>query len=333
MAYEDRKNRTQQLFLPSANGITIPIPPNFSILQGKLILKGSVTLAAGTVNGIAIGDGGPLNLIKRIRLVANPAAGSPYPGGYLVDCSPRSLIRWAQLQHFGKLILEQAGSTLGNGANGTYPIYLAIPIYFADTNLRNQVATALYADPSAYESLQLQIDTGTITDCFSGNNATPTFNLYFQWTDDRADIVPPATAVSLFQEDHLIQIGGANTRLFDPALPQDGAFLSWQLLCEQGQPGLTLSDAILNRLQVYGPTYSFDEYSNDIRQKMYDDEWLDPSQNGAGLFYIDMTNGVVQNANPAANLDVRLDVNNPSGAYQDQVRFMSRRIFVVQAKS
>jgi hypothetical protein len=328
MAYENRENRIQLPFAPSTSAITLPIPPNLSILQGKVILTGSVTIAGETVAGVVQGEGAPINLIKRIRVVANPAAGSNYPGGWLVDASPRSLLRWAQFQHYGVFIGEQSGSTLGNGANGTYPIYLAIPIYFADTNLRNQVQTALYADPSAYASLQVQIQTGTVTDCFAGNNGVYTFNLQLQWQDDRVDITPSNPGLALFQEDHIIQIGAANTRLNDPALPQDGAFLSWDIFGEQ-TTAFTLSDALLNRLTVFGPTFSFDEFAQDIRQKMYDDEWIYPGVNAAGLYHIDMTNGVVQNANPAAGLMPIISVNNPSGSYQDQLRMFTRRIYTV----
>jgi hypothetical protein len=332
MAYENRENRVQLPFLPNASAITLPIPPNFSILQGRVILTGTVTIAGGTTNGTVQGEGGPINLIKRIRVVANPAPGSAYPGGWLVDCSARALERWAQFQHFGKFIGEQAGSTLGSGAAGVYPIYLSIPIYFADTNLRNQVQTALYADSSAYSSLQVQIATGGITDCFAGNDRTVTYNLQVQWDDDRVDITPSATPIVLFQEDHLIQIGAANTRLNDPALPQDGAFLSWSLFAEQGA-AYNLSDALLNRITVMGPTWNFDEYAQDIRQKMYDDEWLDPSANAAGLYHIDMSNGIIQNSNPAAGLLPMINVNNPSGAYLDALRMFTRRWYAVQSAS
>jgi hypothetical protein len=328
MAYENRENRIQLPFLPSNSAITLPIPPNLSILQGRLVVTGNIVIAGGTTNGVVQGEGGPINLIKRIRVVANPANGSAYQGGWLVDASARSLLRFAQLMHFGSFIGEQSGSVLGNGAAGTYPIYLSIPIYFADTNLRNQVKTALYADPSAYSSLQVQVATGQATECFAGTDRVWTYNLQIQWLDDRVDIVPSNPGLCLFQEDHLVQIGAANTRLNDPGLPQDGAFLSWSIFAEQSA-AYTLSDAILQRITVNGPTYTYDEFAQDIRQKMYDDEWLAAAANAAGLYHIDMTNGVVQNANPAAGLLPMISVLNPSGAYADQLRMFTRRIYTV----
>lgn len=328
MAYTNRKNRDQQPFLPSASAITLSIPPNQSILRGMVILTGTVTIAGGTTNGIVVGEGGPLNLIHRIRIAANPAAGSAYPGGYLVDCTPRTLLRWAQLQHFGKYIGEQSGSTLGNGAPGVYPIYLAIPIYFADDNLRNQVQTALTASETAYESLQVQVATGQLSDCFAGSDRTATYNLQVQWWDDRAAIQLGNSDIVLFQEDHQLQIGAANTRLNDPAMPQSGAFMSWTILAEQGS-SKTLSDALLNKLYADSATWSYEEFAQDLRQTMYDEEWLDPSQNGAGLYHVDMTKGVLWNSNPARGIDLRLDVNNPSGAFADALRFFTRRAYTV----
>lgn len=330
MAYQDRKNRSQIQFLPSVPGIPLNIPTALTVLRGNLILTGSITISGGTTNGTPQGAGGPINLIKRIKIQANPAPGSAWPGGDIVDCSARSLLLNAQLQHFGKFIGEQSGSVLGNGAPGTYPIYLSIPIYWADTNLRfNQTATGLYTGADAYSSIQLQVATGGATDCFAGTDRVWTYNLQLQWWDNRFDISPGANALALFQEDHLLPIGAANQRLADSAMPQDGLFLSWSIFAEQNQPAFALSDALLNRLTCYGPTWNYDEFYQDIRQVMYDDEWLDPSQNGAGLFHIDMTQGIIQNANPAAGILTQFNVNNPSGSFLDELRIFTRRVYPV----
>lgn len=332
MAFTSRKNRIAQQFLPNSQ-VVLPIAPNLAILSGKVILTGTVTVSGGTTNGTVFAEGGPVNLIKRIRIVANAAAGSPYPNGWIVDCSARSLLRWAQINsRHGLYIGEQSGSVLGNGAAGTYPIYLEIPILFADQNLRQQVQTALYADPSAYQSIQCQVFTGDITSCFTGNDRTVVYNLQVQWQDSRANIIPPATATVLFQEDHIVQIGAANARLNDPAMPQDGAFLSWTILAEQGAQQV-LSDAIFQQLTIEGPSFDFQEYAADMRAEMYDAEWINPSANAAGIYHLDMTEGIIQNSNPAAQLQVYTQVANPSGAYLDQLRLFTRRYYVVQAGS
>lgn len=333
MAYNDRRNRSQQVFLPSSQ-VVLDIPQGFSILRGKVIITGTVTIAGGTTSGALIGDGGPTNLIKRIRVVGNPAPGSAYPAGWLVDATPRALLRWQQmLGDWGVYMAEQSGSVLGSGAAGTYPIYFAIPINFADPTLRNNYQTALYADASAYRSLQLQVLTGGSTDCFQGTDRTWTYNLQVQWEDNRLDITPSNPATALIQESHLIQIGAANTRLNDPSLPKTGGFLTWLLLCEQGQPGYTLSDAILSRVTVQGRNWFFDEYAQDIRQEMYDNGWLNPSSNGAGLYLIDQAEGMIQNSNDAGGLEPMISVLNPSGSYLDQINMFTRRVYTVSQGS
>jgi hypothetical protein len=332
MSFEDNRNRSQVQFLPAQSAQVLPIPPNLMILDASLILTGTIAVTGGTTNGTVVGEGGPLNLLKRIRIIGNRANGSPFPGGYLLDASPRSLKRFAQFMQGGKFFVEQAGSTLGNGAAGTYGIYLEIPIFFADPNLHNEVQTGLYADPSAYESLQVQVQTGQLSDCFSGNDRTVTYNLQLQWKDRRIDIVPGTNAVELYQEDHDLMIGAANTRTPDLGLPQDGYFLSWQILAEQST-AFTLSDALLNRLRIEGPTYNYDLFANDIRATMYREMNLDAAANGAGLYFIDMTAGIIQNSNPANGLSVAYDVNNPSGTYQDKLKIFTRRVWPVQTGS
>jgi len=329
MAYGNRQNRIQQPFLPSST-VVLPIPQNYSILRGKVIVTGTITIAGGTTNGTVQGEGGPINLIKRIRIIGNAAPGSSFPNGWLVDVSGRALLRYAQVSsRFGTFFGEQSGSVLGSGAAGTYNIYLAIPIYFADDTLRPDVSCALYAAPWAYQSLQAQILTGGSTDCFAGTDRVWTYNLQVQWDDDRIDVAPPQNCVALVQEDHVIPIGAANTRLFDPALPADGAFVRWHILAEQNQPAYALSDALLNRITLAGPTFFFDEFAQDIRQDMYDGEWINPSANAAGSYLIDFAEGVLQNSNPAAGIQSQISVNNPSGAFLDQLRLYTRRIFNV----
>jgi hypothetical protein len=80
---------------------------------------------------------------------------------------------------------------------------------------------------------------------------------------------------------------------------------------------------------ITGPTLNFDEYGNDVRQKMFDDEWYDPSQTATGQYFIDFTEGLLQNSNPAQGVLAQFDVNNVSGANLDQIRFYTRRIFAL----
>jgi hypothetical protein len=117
-------------------------------------------------------------------------------------------------------------------------------------------------------------------------------------------------------------------RAQDMAMPLDGAFTQLLLMAEAGTPK-TLVDTLLNRVTITGPTLNFDEYGNDVRQKMFDDEWYDPSQTATGQYFIDFTEGLLQNSNPAQGVLAQFDVNNVSGANLDQIRFYTRRIFAL----
>jgi hypothetical protein len=109
-------------------------------------------------------------------------------------------------------------------------------------------------------------------------------------------------------------------------MPLDGAFLSWMILAEQSAAA-TLSDGLLVRVQVDGTPISFDKYMNDIRQKMLDDEWLDPSQSGTGMNFIDWTDQALGNSVLAASLQTRFQVTNVSGANLDDLLISTRRVF------
>jgi hypothetical protein len=331
MAFEDRQNRMQIPFVPDSK-MVFTLGAGGKLLQGRLILTGQIVVSGGTVAGTVIGEGGPIGLITRVKLIANPANGSRYPGGTIVDCIPRSLLRYAINQHNGKFIGEQSGSNIGNGANGTYQIYLSIPLYFADATLRNNNSTALnldLLDPAGlpiYNSVQVEVETGDLTTCFAGNNATVNWSgLTLQWDDDRLGFAGDTNV--LYQEDHVALVAAAQARMLDPAMPQSGMFTQWLMMAESGGSAYTLSDTILQRVTAKGLSVLFDEYSQDIRQKMLDDEWLDPAQAGTGLYFIDWTNGTLNNANPAAGIQLQIQVANPSGSNLDQVRSYTRRFY------
>jgi hypothetical protein len=331
MAFEDRRNRLQYPFVADTK-LFFTLPPGGKILQGRLILAGQIVVSGVSVAGTLVGEGGPTNLIQRVKIFATAAAGSRYPGGTILDATARSLMRYGITQHSGKLILDQGASTLGSGANGTYPIYLSIPISFADSTLRNNWATALNADlvdvtgAPIYQSIQVEVDTGDLTSCFVGNNGTVNWSgLTVQWDDDRLGIAGDTNV--LYQEEHIALIGAAQQRMLDPAMPQSGNFSNWLFMAESAGGAYTLSDAILQRVTANASTFNFDEYAQDIRQKMLDDEWFDPSQSATGQYFIDWTNGTLNNANPAAGILAQFQVANPSGSNLDQLRIFTRRYY------
>ncbi len=329
----DRKNRGQQAVFPG-QPIVFDVGPGGKIVSGRVVLSGTVTIAGGTQNGTLIDEGGPAGLIKRIKITATALAGSRYPSGDIVDCSPRALLNYAIMQHSGKKIVELlngAGNagTLNAGAAGSYLIYLSIPIFFSDCVQRTQNMTALNMD-GVYSSVQVKVEFAKdLTGCFTGNDRTWSAGaggLWCDWLDDRFDF--QGDRVPVVQEDHTTLIPAANTRFVDPTLPKDGAFTQWLIMSELGAQH-TLTDTILNKLDISAPnTLAFSEYANDIRQRMLDDEWIDPATTATGLHFVDFTDGSQEfNSILAPGLLAQFDVANPSGANLDSLHIYTRRLF------
>lgn len=305
--------------------IPFKIPLGGKITKGYVILEGDVTISGGTTNGTAVGEGGPVNLIKKIIVRANPAAGSRYFGGELVNCTPRALLRNAILER-SKFLGEQAANTLGAGAAATYAgIYCAIPIYFADPNVARQFTTALNADEKAYESIEVIVSTGDLTSCFSGNDRVGNFaNLKVRWVDERHDF--EGDTLCLFQEDHKALIGAAKDDFVDAGMKNDGLCLSWLVMTESTAQS-NLVDTLLNKVKIQGDGVYFDLTAKDIRQKLFDDGWYDAGQTATGQYFIDFSDGNIFKPVPLAGMTHTFDVNMVSAANIDGLRIMTRRYF------
>lgn len=335
MAYESRMDRAE---FPFTAGVPVVfnLNPGANILEGKVIIEAQVVISGGTTNGTQIGDG-IVNMIRRIRVLANKAAPnangtSRYPDGALVNCSPQTLLRYAIIEHQGKYIGEQAASNLGNGAAGTYNIYLSVPIYFADSVNLNNVQTALNMNPTdsqgrpIYSAVQVQVELAlNLSELFSGNDRAWAISGLVRWDDTRLALT--SDTIPLKQEDHYALIQAAYEEFVDAAMPNDGAFESWLILAQQGVPSLALSDAIINRLKIQGTGLNFKQNWQAIRQQMLDDGWYDPAQTATGQFFLDWTHGMLANSNAAAGLQHQISVNNPSGAGLDRLRIYTRRVF------
>jgi hypothetical protein len=269
-------------------------------------------------------------------MIATAASGSRYLGGTIVDATPRSLLRNAITQrNAGKFVGDLGGSTLGSGAANTYPVQLSIPIYFADSTLRNDYATALPMDvvdstgAPIWASVQVEVTTGDITSCFAGNDRTVDFSgLSIAWVDERLALDGDTNL--LVQEEHYALIAAAQERMIDPAMPQSGAFVSWLIMPESGGSANTLSDAILVKLTAAGSTFNYEMYAPDIRQAMLDNGFIDPAQTATGLYYVDFGEGLLKNSNPAPGIAAQFRVLNPSGVNLDQLRIFTRRFYPPQ---
>jgi hypothetical protein len=332
MKNSDRQNRFQQPFTPNSQNI-FTLPLNGKILTGKVIVTGSLVITGGTTNGTVFADGGPAGLISRIILRGAPASNSRYPGGKIIDCSPRSLLWFASVLR-KKVVLEQSGSTLASGAAGTYPIYLSIPIYFALPWLKRPVETALNADQTAYQSITVEVDTASATNCFTGTDRTWNYSgLSVQWVDDRENFAGD-TYVG-FQQDHTMLIPAAQQRAIDLAMPSDGSLLSMLIMAETTAQR-NLADTILQILTLKENALDYMKYAQDIRQQMYDDSLIDVSQTSTGLYYLDFTNripggnGLVSGGIAMSDLQNQIQVANPGGANLDDLLIHTYRCFAPQ---
>lgn len=338
MAFEDRYNRAQFPLVLGAP-VVFNLNSGLKVLRGDIIIDGTLTIVNAGAGGTPIGEPtqAVINLIRRIKVIANRAPGSRYPNGALVDCSAQALLRYAVSERRGKFFGELLGNgALGAGVAGVYPIHLSIPIFFGDTMNNNNVQTALNLDPvdstgaPIYSAVQVQIDfAALLTELFSGSGGTMTFAGLVQWKDDRLGLT--SDTVPLIQEDHVAQILAPNDRFVDPQMPTDGFFTQWLILARQNVPGLALSNAILTRLEMQGSSLNYKEFALDIQQAMLDDGIYDPSQSMTGQYFLDWTKGLLGNANAARGLDHRFSILNPSGAGNDSMRIYTRRTFPLAA--
>jgi hypothetical protein len=331
MAFEDYQQRYEQPINQGAPNV-FTLPQGGNILRGNVVVDATVTITNAGAAGTAVGEGGPTDLIRSIKIKASKAAGSRYYNGLIVDCIPRSLVRYAITQRSGKFVGDLFGSTLGGGVAGAYQVYLSIPIYFEEVTLLNTVQTALNMNPvdsqglPIYSAVQVKVDiAATLAEIFSGTAGAMVIDGMLRWYDER--LVLTTDTIPMVQEDHELLIQAAQHRLVDPAMPSDGAFLSWLIMAEQGQPGLTLSDAILNHIHVQSSGVEYEAKWQEIRQSMMDEGYYDPSTTMVGQFFKDWTHGIWQNSNAAAQLAHWFSVNNPSGAGLDQLRIYTRRMF------
>ena len=178
-----------------------------------------------------------------------------------------------------------------------------------------------------YSAVQVKVDiAAALGEIFSGTAGSMAVAGMVRYGDKRLDLSAVDT-LPLKQEDHIALIRGEQEQFPDQLLPQDGAFIQWLIMAEQNQPGYTLSDALIRRLEIQGQYLNFKKKWQEIRQAMMDDGFFDPSQILTGLSYLDWTDGILQNANAAAAIQAYYSVLNPSGSGLDQLRVYTRRVF------
>lgn len=317
------KNRISKPFIKNSK---VPLSMNLGgkVRSGHVIVSGTVVVSGGTTSGVKVGPGAPAGLLRRIIVTATPSANSRYPGGRIVNCDAWSLLLDGIFRHSGKFVAELRGSTLGDGAAGTYDVYFSVPIYWADSTMRPSYASSLNTDDGVYDSVQISVETADLANCFTGNDRDVDYTaLNVMWVDDKINM--PGDTLVRYIEDHDFIIASTRDRAIDEAMERDGSYESWLFISKQSA-AQTLSDDLFRKLLLDGPTVGVEMWADDIRQRMIDDEWVDPAQDVTGLHYFDFTDGVFQNTIDARTLTTRLDVTNVSGANLDTITVMTRRV-------
>ncbi|MDR3754286.1 MAG: hypothetical protein P4K78_10720 [Terracidiphilus sp.] len=323
--YEVRRTPSQAF--GSSNPLIFTIDPvqNGKCTQLDVVLQGTVTISGSTASGVVVGEGGPANLLKSLKIKLNAATGR-YPSGHCVDVTARGVFRPSILK-IKKLLIDQNGSTLGNGVNGTYAIYVSYPIYFTHPR-SSSLSTALNIDPMAYRSIVVKVYEGLLTDCFAGNNGTLTSNLNV-WVRTKVHRTPGDSFVK-FIEDHQASIPATKTDFVDQGMPSGGNFLRWLLLTETTAEN-ALTDEILNYAHVYGAGVAFEnQTAADLRDMLYRDNHVDLSQSVTGMYLFDFCDGDPTNAVPAQSIRAKFDVNLLTTSYNDNLHFVTERIYVPQ---
>lgn len=279
------------------------------------IARGTLVISGGTASGTVTGEN-PGNLFAQtLKLNATPAAGSGYPGGQLVNCSPRTLL---QRRIFDRGFYQ--GDTALTGAAGTFTVNLNIPVQFALPRLVRPFDTALRLD--AYADLQLEITNGGRDRQWTGNDRVFDYSGMVWDIIEYREFAPGTPTMVLYQDDKIIPINQANARfpIFDQ-LQQPEAFLD--LLFQAETTNQALSDAIINKVEILAGSEQFIELDED---HVKDDQlaFVSSAAQAAamtGLYYVPISPKLLAGAQ--GGISAVLDVSKPG---TDQLRLGTRRI-------
>jgi hypothetical protein len=329
MKNQDKKNRYTQDFGAGLGHLVQVMPLGGKVLKAAVRLYGTLHVAAGggadgTVRFADILAGA---LFTRIRVRVTKADGSRYPDGVIVDVDPRSLLRRAMFSR--KAFYADQNATAFAGGVADYVIDYRFPIYFAQTDLKRGIETALNVDVDAYKNYQIEVDTGNRDSVMAGSTRA------FSFVDLKVDFMDEREAIAgdtyvLVQDDHEYLIPGAGTRRTDPNFPVDGKLLDILLMTQTGTGAGSpvLANTLLNRVIIEGENIGYDQYAPDITEDMRDRKEVDLAQSLTGVFHVNfVASGMLTKAVPAPGLDLKLDVLNPSGANADSILVNTRRIF------
>lgn len=288
------------------------------ITELSVLLRGSVTVSAGTTNGTSQGEN-PGGLIQRFDLDA--ISKGVYPGGKLKSLSPRSVLRRRLVDRgtfVNDLYLGAGGLT---GAAGTFNLNMPFPLKFALPRIARSFETALNSD--AYSGLTLMITCGGPTTQFTGNDRTWNFAATMLDIYDFREAANFPVGI-LYETDVTIPIQGANNRFpVNGELPKGEAFIDLLWLAQSTNQALV--DTIINRITLFSGTDQFsDQYSDGVKA-LQNYLFNDQNESATGFYYspiakdglllgtIRDVTAVLDVSDPAPAAAVRLPIDPASG--------------------
>lgn len=312
----DFKNRQRETFVENGT-LTYDVLRGGYIEKIVMMLRGSLTVAGGTVNGTSLGEN-PGNLLQRFFVDAAPI-------GQIKSLSPRSLIR-NTIFDYGRLISDTALT----GAAGTFTILQPFFLHFALPTLISPIEAAL--ESAAFTSIQVRALLGGRDTQFAGNDRTFTYTSLNLDLLDQREVMSGRTAV-VFEDDIFRLISSANTRFSISDFPLGQRYLDQLYVFETTNQAL--SDAIMNRLTVQsGGAVFADAFEDDFRMESFRSLkdaataltgvhkwWASPLTGGKQIL-----RGAVD-ARSLSQMSAVLDVSNPG---TDRVIVNSRRILLAE---
>jgi hypothetical protein len=294
----------------------------------KVILKGTLNVSAGTVNGASVGEN-PGGLLQSLKVQATTLYNG-YPTGTLKNLVPRSILR-RRIFDRGRYLPDISLGVNGfNGAAGAYILNQPFELNYAIPWLRRPFDTAL--DTGMYGSVQLTILNGARDIQFTGNDRTfdysgVAWDIYHYF--ERFDGVGNGPIAVMYDDDLKRNISGANTRLqLNKELPNDGAYIDILWMTESTNSALV--DTIINKITLQsGVEQWYEKFSDAIKAEMQDPV-LDVSANTVltGLYYSPIIqDGLLTGAKP--NVQAIIDQNNPG---VDDILMARRRIQMIPAQ-
>jgi hypothetical protein len=310
----------------AGNTITHEIDKGGFVEDILVVARGVVTVSAGSATGTATGLYNPEGIVQQFEVIANPAAGSPYPGGTLKRVFPRS-VKARQLFDSG-MLLDLGATAIDGTAKSTTITSVPYLLRFSLPRLWSQNETSLYTN--AYAGLQLVITMNTGPALFTGNDRTWDFSqVTFDIYDRRTYASPNGQDVAvLYEQDQIVPINGANdTWNLRDYLLKNEPFLDCLIFAETTS-AFNLSDAILNQVKLVEDQNSvpFFRMLKPAAIKFRQSQKVKyAAASQVGMYLLEMAeDGMLTQliSCPA----ITLDVSNPGGANQDRLILSQRRI-------